>query len=323
MLFCGIIWPFFDDWAETDLRISIYQESPMKILVGVDEIATAERLSAQVASLGFANAKVDLAFAIEILGAAVAVRPDTAHTSVVNEFVRMQTELAKSVLSGSEKAFKDKGLPTTTKVLTGMTGNALVNHAKETAADLLVVGHSGKNALERVIIGSVSRKVLLSAQQSILISKQPESAVKPVTLVLATDHSDYANRCIDKLLSWKPQNVERVVVTTVYPEQLLKAMGAVIEHFKADVSTWVKDGLAKNNATIVDKVKSTLPSAKVTSRVESGYVSDTLERVMKEEKADLLVLGAQGHGFVDLITLGSVSLDQAVRHDYSVLVVRA
>ena len=41
------------------------------------------------------------------------------------------------------------------------------------------------------------------------------------------------------------------------------------------------------------------------------------------QNADLLVLGAQGHGFLERLTTGSVSLDQAVARPYSVIVMRA
>jgi nucleotide-binding universal stress UspA family protein len=294
----------------------------MNVLVGVDDAVTAESLSAEVASIGLADANVTLAFVVEILGGTVFEEPNRLHSTAIQEFTKTQLELANTILLDSAKSFKGHGLSTSSKILTGLTANALVNFANEVGTDLIVVGHSGKNLLERVVVGSVSRKLILNAKQSILISKNIKKAIKPITLVLATDHSEYASRCIDKLLSWSPQNIARVIVTTVYPEQLLKTMGAILENFKADVSAWVKEGLIKKNAAIADKFRIALPTTTISSRVEAGQVSDVLDNVMKEEQADLLVVGAQGHGFVDRITLGSVSLDQVLHHSYSVLVVR-
>ena len=294
----------------------------MKILVGVDQVSTADRLSWQVASLAFADARIELAHAVEIISAAEIGRAHAGYNVAISQFLKTQTELANSVLSQGEEAFRSKGFKVRSKILGGLTGNALIRHATDTAADLLVIGSSGKNALERTLVGSVSRKVVVSAPISVLIGKQKESVVKPQTVVLATDHSDYANRCMEKLLSWKPQALARVVVVTVYSEQQLKAMGAAMEHFKSDISSWIKDGLVKSNDALVAKVQGALPNLIVSSRVESGEISEVLESVMKMERADLLVLGAQGKGFLDRLTLGSVSLDQALRCNYSVLVMR-
>jgi nucleotide-binding universal stress UspA family protein len=44
---------------------------------------------------------------------------------------------------------------------------------------------------------------------------------------------------------------------------------------------------------------------------------------MQETHSELLVLGSQGHGFMERIALGSTSLEQAIKQPYSVLVVRA
>jgi hypothetical protein len=53
-----------------------------------------------------------------------------------------------------------------------------------------------------------------------------------------------------------------------------------------------------------------------------GEVNATLRELMRTEQADLLVLGAQGHGFLDRMRSGSVSFHQVVGESYSVLVLR-
>jgi nucleotide-binding universal stress UspA family protein len=47
-----------------------------------------------------------------------------------------------------------------------------------------------------------------------------------------------------------------------------------------------------------------------------------LAETMRETKADLLIMGAQGHGFLERIAVGSVSLQQVVAEDYPVLIIR-
>lgn len=194
-------------------------------------------------------------------------------------------------------------------------------HAAEAKSDLLALGSSGKGPMEGALLGSVGRKALVSAGCSVLIARSCRPRKDGLTVVFATDHSAYAKRCLDTFVSRRPQGVARAVVTTVYPDQLIGAMSAVMSNFKADITSWVRGGLEKENAAAVSSLaRLGIPC---TSRVEAGSVGDTLERVMKEEQADVLVLGAQRRGFVDRVLIGSVSLDQALRRPYSVLVVRS
>jgi nucleotide-binding universal stress UspA family protein len=44
---------------------------------------------------------------------------------------------------------------------------------------------------------------------------------------------------------------------------------------------------------------------------------------MTEQNGDLLILGAQGHGFLHRIMLGSVALHQIAVEEYPVLIVRS
>jgi nucleotide-binding universal stress UspA family protein len=233
----------------------------------------------------------------------------------------MQEEEAQGVLASGHAALTQLGLASTTKLMTGFAGNRILARSEEGGADLLALGSSGRGLLNGAKLGSVGRKALTSAKCSVLIAKNAPSQGRPLTAVIATDHSQYANRCLEKLMSWNPKGIGRAVVTTVYPEQLLKSMTSLMNHFKADVSSWVKGELERNNAEFIRKFATVVPNC--TGRVESGDVGDTLERVMKEEGADLLILGSQGHGFLERMFVGSISLDQAMSRSYSTLVVRA
>jgi nucleotide-binding universal stress UspA family protein len=48
-------------------------------------------------------------------------------------------------------------------------GDAIVEEARETHADLIVVGSSGKNLAERIVLGSVSSKVVHGSPCDVLV----------------------------------------------------------------------------------------------------------------------------------------------------------
>jgi len=54
-------------------------------------------------------------------------------------------------------------------------GNALTQFAEENQIDLMVMGDTGKNLLERFLMGSASRYVLRHAHTSVWIARRPQT----------------------------------------------------------------------------------------------------------------------------------------------------
>lgn len=206
------------------------------------------------------------------------------------------------------------------RFLDGFHANTLIKHAEESEADLLGIASSGMGPSESFLMGSVTRKATISARCSLLISKKPVEPKRRLSVVIATDHSDYANRCIDAFVGWAPGGIGRLVVTTVYATELIGAIAAASAHQKDGLAGELRRDLEGKNADVTGRLREL--KAETSSRIENGRVSDVLARVMAEEAADLLVLGAQGHGFFERMLLGSVALEQTIGKPYSVLVVR-
>ncbi|MCE4625011.1 MAG: universal stress protein [Desulfurococcales archaeon] len=68
-----------------------------------------------------------------------------------------------------EKLEKEKGVTPETEVLLGDPAEAIVELAKEKGADLIVLGRRGLSRLERLFVGSVTRKVLERAETDVLV----------------------------------------------------------------------------------------------------------------------------------------------------------
>ncbi len=293
----------------------------MKIVLGVDDAARAKDTADLLQALRFQSASIDVVHVLD--GRSESYYPVDRHRpDLIARYMRMQEDNANELLAGTWKELQGRDfVEVTSNVLMGYLSNKLLDYCAQTSADVLAVASSDKGPVEGILIGSVTRKAVIAAPCSVLVSKRRVEPRRPLKVVLATDHSPYANKCIDTFVRWAPRGIGRVTVATVFPEQLVKAMTSVVENFKADVSDWVRAELERTNLEVIERLSGL--GAECKSRVESGFVVETLERVMKEEDADLMVLGAQGHGFVERMTLGSVSLDQAVKKPYSVLIVRA
>lgn len=75
-------------------------------------------------------------------------------------------------------------------VMTGHPARSIVTAARDCYAELVVLGSHGRSALERVLLGSVSRAVLENAHCSVRIGRRrPESAVGPLRVVIGLERS--------------------------------------------------------------------------------------------------------------------------------------
>ena len=68
-----------------------------------------------------------------------------------------------------EKLREEKGVIPETVVLLGDPADTIVELAKDKMADLIVLGRRGLSRLERLFVGSVTRKVLERAETDVLV----------------------------------------------------------------------------------------------------------------------------------------------------------
>ena len=221
--------------------------------------------------------------------------------------------------------------------LTALRGPApelILAHADATGADLIAINAPRDNrGLRPMLSGGVARALLLSARQSILVARPPCSTqsrrlgmiTRGVRAVLATDHSPYMNRCLERLLEFAPLGISQLTVLTAFPGGELSALRSYLPKIDVDPGDAVRERLEACNAAVLDRVSGLLRRTGATSasRVIDAPVDEAIAETMGDTGADLLILGAQGHSFWERLTLGSVSFQQVMTADYPVLVLRA
>jgi len=113
-------------------------------------------------------------------------------------------------------------------------------------------------------------------------------------------------------------------VLAAYPAQQLRRRRTLAGDLAIDPVEAIHDHLARRNDRVIDVLSQHLAGTTFSSHVVAAPVQSTIDRRMMETDADLLILGAKGHGVVERILLGSVSFHYAIVNlPYSVLVLRA
>lgn len=292
----------------------------MRIILGVDKTEDHQVAIELLARMKFQDQRLKLVHVLERMQPPGWDLSPKEPADLIENFLRMQEAEGRKALDEAVAALQKHGISSQSEMLNGFAANQLMDDAEQIGADLIAVGSEHKGRVEAFLIGSVARKLVIGAQQSILVAKKKPEGEGPLTVVLATDHSDYANRCVDKLVQLAPQGIGRLILLTAYPKELIRSMRALMEHFKIDISTWVEEKLHEHNRQVLEKLAPLRWDCE--SRVIDAPPNEAISQVMQENGADLLIVGAHGHGIVERLTIGSVSFHQVVAETHNVLVLR-
>jgi len=192
------------------------------------------------------------------------------------------------------------------------------------AADLIVMGTHGRSGVERLVLGSVTETVLRKASCSLLTI--PLTAVGagslPVVLrriVAAVDFSDVSMAALRQAAALAAEADAHLTAMHVIevPEHLALWIDRVdgISHVRA----WADAAERHLRGAIGPETRE---YARVDQRVETGKTYREILRAADEQRADLIVIGAHGHGVIEEMFVGSTAQHVVRRAACPVLVVR-
>jgi nucleotide-binding universal stress UspA family protein len=130
----------------------------MKIVVGFDGSEPARRALDRAAGLAKAGDPVSVVTVADVTVTKGGMTPDAPKTAA-----------RKEALDEAKKALGAKGVTVETVLADGDPGDAIIAEAEKAGADLIVVGTRGLNAAERLLLGSVSTKVVHHAKCDVLV----------------------------------------------------------------------------------------------------------------------------------------------------------
>lgn len=136
-----------------------------KILVAADGSDHSKRAAQEAVKMAKANpgASVTLLYVIDYEKA----RNEILHSQGPDE---LHLERRKH-LQPLEEIFRSAGVPFETQTLHGTPGPTIAKHANETGYDIVFIGSRGLNALQEMVLGSVSHKVAKRVQAPVIIVK--------------------------------------------------------------------------------------------------------------------------------------------------------
>lgn len=294
----------------------------MRIILGISSPENHVYAMQLLAALRFSKAEIHAVHAIDRLTGPEYFGLPPGSGNVAARIEVMQQEGAKTQLRDAAARLENLGMRAIHReILGGFPGSAICNYADSVKADLIALGWEKHGPIEGLLAGSVARSVMVNAKQSILLAKRPYED-KPLRCVLATDHSPYMNECVQQFIQWHPIGISDITILSAFPHRMASTLGQLMPDMAVNIRPWVEQQLAEKNESLMRKLADIGPIV-TESIVTREPIQKAIMETMREREADLLILGAQGHGFFGRAMLGSVSYPQAISESHSVMILRA
>ena len=233
---------------------------------------------------------------------------DTTHESVV----RVGNEVVDALVGQGERAVDRaadraaaRNVPTVTAVHQGGVPGSIVAYAETHDVDLVAMPTQGRTGFTRLLLGSVTERVLRQTSVPVLTLPPGDSLQYPYRDVLVpTDGSECAGGALDHAVA--------TVDATLHVLSVVESPGPAI-----DITAGTGGELLETTARrVVETAATTASDAgldQVLGRVETGdSVAGTIESYVDANEIDLVVMGTCGRQGLEQHLLGS-STERTVR----------
>lgn len=196
---------------------------------------------------------------------------------------------------------------------------AILGRADEWKSDLIVVGSQGRSAVGRLILGSVSQKVVTEANCSVRVARGPVLRTHvPVRILIGVDGSPGAEAAVHAVAAraW-PAGSEARVVAALDAMMATSTVWMEGDDKDGDERAWVR----KTLEACVERLGA--QELAVSFALKEGDPKRVLIEEAEQWGADCIFVGSRGLRRFERFLLGSVATAVVARAHCSVEVVRA
>jgi len=194
----------------------------------------------------------------------------------------------------------------------GNTAAEIVDQAADMKTDLLVIGTHGRSGFERLLLGSVTEKVLRKVRCPVLTVPRrlpeavPSGPVLFKRILCAVDFSESSMNALKYALSLAQEADGGLTVVHVLPAEFVGQVGieeahvtlAALERQREEDARKLLEKALPEGAAAYCKTDMMLPRGKPWREIL---------RIAADRQAELIVMGVQGRGAADLMFFGSTT----------------
>jgi Universal stress protein UspA and related nucleotide-binding proteins len=150
-------------------------KSKRQILIATDGSETAnEAADFGIEMVGCSGAKIYAVYVIDTTPYRSVPLDEIWSKETLDEFEKAGQEATSYV----EKIGKAAGAEVESRVLKGHPAEKILNFAEDNNIDMIIVGSLGKSGYERILLGSVSEKIIRHAKVPVLVVREQHKSEK-------------------------------------------------------------------------------------------------------------------------------------------------
>ncbi len=197
----------------------------------------------------------------------------------------------------------------------------IVDEALRNKSSMIVMGRRGRTGLQRLMMGSVTARVIGHAPCSVLVV--PKTAQLDFKrIVVATDGSKYSIAAASEAIGLAKRNGSALTVISVVPSELTTPTDIDFTVNQREFIAEKEMHEAEKNAKAV-KEAAQKEGIEAKAFVLSGKPPEAIIQTAQDKNADLIMLGSHGRTGMEKFLMGSVAERVIVLSACPVLVVKA
>jgi len=180
----------------------------------------------------------------------------------------------------------------------GSTHEAIIDVARARGSDLIVMGRSGLTGLERLLMGSVTARVIGHSPIDVLVMP-PASVIEVENILIATDGSSYSELAAKRALNVAHSYGAKLNVVTVIdvPAEFYANDPILAEKLRTKARGLVEPIGQKAQETGVD----------VDLFIKEGITHEEIVILASNIGASFIIVGSHGKTGIDRLLMGSVT----------------
>jgi len=205
---------------------------------------------------------------------------------------------ADDLLAEAAKIAQSEGVTLETEVKQGRIYEEIINAADAEGSDVIVIGRKGISRVERMLMGSVTARVLGHTDREVLVVPK-DAELGWETILLATDGSEYSDAALKEAIEFTKamKGTLNVVSVVNRSEEFYGEAPEIFEKMEKQTKAQIDSVLKKaesNGVTAVPVLK-------------DGDASRKIVELADEAKVGVIFMGSHGRTGLKKVLMGSVT----------------
>ena len=198
---------------------------------------------------------------------------------------------------------------------------AIIDEAKKKQIDMIIMGRRGRTGLRRLLMGSVTAKVIGHSPCNVLVVPRL-AEIRYQKILVATDGSKYSMSAASEAIGIAKRCGAELFIVSVVPSETASPFDIVHSEMQHEMISQKEFHEGEKNVNDL-LVIAGQEGVKAEGLIIEGRPYEAIVENAREKRVDLIVMGSHGRTGFERLLMGSVTERVVGNADCAVLIVKA